>query len=94
MAVVAANQPNPTSIATDGVSVYWTNLGTLDTAVDGGAPPQPGAVMACTIGGGGSGPSAAAESPGGASDVVLDAKSFYWVKWNRVNGNAIMKSAK
>ena len=88
--VVATDQPYPTSIATDGVNVYWTNLGTLRFSGFDGGPAQPGGVMSCPVGGCGSGPTVAAESPAGAFSIALDAKSFYWIE----SRGAIMRSAK
>ena len=53
--------------------------------------------MKCAVSGCGGNPTVAAESPGGAFSIALDAKSFYWIEWLGVlprKGTAIMKSAK
>ncbi len=72
--VLASNQSDPSAIAVDSTSVYWTNLGPLG----GGkaAIRLPGSVMKVPIGGGAPIELAATQVWPGA--IAIDATNVYW----------------
>ena len=69
VAVLAAGQPHPGSIAVDDTSIFWGN----DADVGAGD----GALKRIPIGGGGA-LTRAASQPGAIGRIVLDAGSVYW----------------
>ncbi len=80
--MLAASQSNPFFIATDGINVYWTNVG------NGPPTANDGTVMKCAVGGCGGAPTTIASAQSGPSGIAVDGTSVYWADYS---GNAIMK---
>jgi hypothetical protein len=82
--VLADNQVNPYGIATDGVWVYWTDLGDwIDTS------DPVGMVMKVPVGGGT--PTTLAASQARPALIAVDATSVYWTNEGTTSLGSVMK---
>jgi hypothetical protein len=89
---LATKQNNPSFMAIDSTSIYWSNAGTLGPA-DAGAPN--GSIVRCAIPSCAGGPQTIAGAQNHPHAIALGATSIYWASFGSAqNDGAIMSCAK
>jgi len=75
--VLVSSQSEPFDVASDGINIYWVNLGT----VDGGVLNHDGAVLTCQVASCGT-PTVLARGLAGPRAIVVDSTAVYWIDYD------------